>query len=223
MALCHAALMPRQKYKKRKRSEGKVTAFSRPVGQGVKLYQGNCIMVRTTSKTRRDKRHRFQFKFWLDVNQDDQLLLAEDLDNLKKDRQFAPTVRKALYIFFDLMRGDPRRLLDEFPWIEDHFRDKFAQENPPPTLPSEDFQKMLRYQALILDQMQKQPTNTAAPPVQQQLPGLDTLADLADDVFVEQPKTEAEIRADAKEARTNFAMGMNDMFADDDDDDLFDD
>jgi len=180
-------------------------------------------MEKTTSKTRKDKRNRFKFDFWLDVNKDDELLLAEAIDDLKAERKWRPTVKQSLTVFLSLMAGNVAPLLEHFPWIEDHFRAKFEDEQPPPTLPSDDFQSLLRYQAMILDKLDKHPAGTHLEGEPQPLPGLSDLETLGESVFVEPEKTPEQIRGEAMEARQEFAAGVGDLFADDDDDDLFDD
>lgn len=63
------------------------------------------------------ERKRFQFKFWLDVVKPGQMALAERLDELRPARQFAPTVRNALRLFFDLSDGKTDVLKEIFPWV----------------------------------------------------------------------------------------------------------
>lgn len=63
----------------------------------------------------KDKRRRVQFRFWLDANDPDQSALGERLDDLKTARQFAPTLRSALRLYFALLDGNLAVLCEMFP------------------------------------------------------------------------------------------------------------
>ena len=62
-------------------------------------------------------RQRFQFKFWLDVNKPNERELAQHLEDLKRERKFAPTLRDALRLFLDLKEGRTDVLRELFPGI----------------------------------------------------------------------------------------------------------
>lgn len=61
------------------------------------------------------KRHRMQFRFWLDANKQSERQMIQDLEHFKSKRQFADTIRKALSLFFSLMLGDLSILRELFP------------------------------------------------------------------------------------------------------------
>lgn len=61
---------------------------------------------------------RFQFRFWLDCDKDDELLLAETIDWLKQQRTFTATVRDGIRLILDLRAGRLDVLLALFPWVE---------------------------------------------------------------------------------------------------------
>ena len=114
---------------------------------------------------KKDTRLRYQWRFWLDANKDDELLMCEQLDELKERRQFAPTIRNALRLFFDLSRGNTQVLRELFPGI-------VAQlQTPPETPANSEFAEIIKQQAAILEKLSKQ--TTAATP---QLPAR-TIAD----------------------------------------------
>lgn len=97
---------------------------------------------------RKDKRRRFQFRFWLDVAQDEWYDLAQRLESLKQSRQYAPTIRKALLLYLSLKDKRIDYLLQLFPWIEDAIK---AKANPPDSDDNSDLRKeiaMLRQAVL---------------------------------------------------------------------------
>jgi len=61
------------------------------------------------------KRRRVKFEFWMDATKPDQSILGDRLWKLKGKRQFAPTLRKAVQLFFSLMDGDISVLKELFP------------------------------------------------------------------------------------------------------------
>lgn len=65
---------------------------------------------------------RKRFTFWLDLCKDDELTLAEEIDTLKKRRQFASYIRDGLRLLIDLKTGRTEVLLELFPWIRQHFQ-----------------------------------------------------------------------------------------------------
>lgn len=60
---------------------------------------------------------RYQFRFWLDCDKDDQLLLADAIDDLKHQRAWAGTIRDALRLVLDLRAGGLDVLFELFPWV----------------------------------------------------------------------------------------------------------
>lgn len=68
----------------------------------------------TVTKQTRGRR-RVKFEFWLDANKDDQARLGDRLWRLKSKRKFAPTLRKAVRLFFDLLDGQTNVLRQLFP------------------------------------------------------------------------------------------------------------
>ena len=65
----------------------------------------------------RRSRFRERFFFWLDVSKDDELLLAEQIDELKKRRQFTGAIRNGMRLFLDLKAGRVDVLRELFPWV----------------------------------------------------------------------------------------------------------
>lgn len=86
------------------------------------------MMKQYPKSDRKDKRRRFQFRFWLDVAKDEWYDLAQRLESLKQSRQYAPTIRQALALYLSLKDKRIDLLLELFPWIEDAIKDKI---NPP--------------------------------------------------------------------------------------------
>lgn len=147
------------------------------------------------------KRHRFQFKFWLDANKDDELILCEELDTLKKQRRFTPTIREAFKLILSLRERKIDYLLQLFPWVEEYFRAKFAQDDSPA---NREFAHILRQQSMILEQLaMRQAPALPAQTHQRHVPEID----LSASIFAE----------DAEPIeRGNLAANMGDLFAEDD-------
>jgi hypothetical protein len=68
---------------------------------------------------------RFKFEFWLDAKKDDELLLMEDIDGLKRNRLFSKTIRDGIRLIMDLRRGNLDVLLELFP----QFKSRICDEN----------------------------------------------------------------------------------------------
>lgn len=60
---------------------------------------------------------RMQFRFWLDVTRDEEFAVAEYVNELKRKRKFAQTIREAFSLIRDLRNGSLRVLLMLFPWV----------------------------------------------------------------------------------------------------------
>ena len=61
------------------------------------------------------------FKFWLDFDKDEELLIAEEIDHLKKNRTFTKTIRDGIRLIGDLRRGRVAVLFELFPWVKAEF------------------------------------------------------------------------------------------------------
>lgn len=62
---------------------------------------------------------RFKYKFWLDGGKDDELLLTDEIDQLKKKRLFTATLRDGIRLIINLRAGHLDVLVELFPWIGD--------------------------------------------------------------------------------------------------------
>lgn len=63
------------------------------------------------------KRNRYQVKVQLDAGKDEELLMLEKIDELKRKRRWLPTFRNALRLFFSLCEGRTDVLKELFPGI----------------------------------------------------------------------------------------------------------
>ena len=152
------------------------------------------------TQKRKDTRRRYMFRFFLNINKPDQLKLAERLESLRLARQFAPTLRNALKLFFDLLAGNTTELRRQFPGI---VADLEAPKQPA------GIADLLATQTAILERLTVQGINTSAmsqraaigfyPGELPALPSMDT--------------TPAD---NGSEARANFAGSMGDLFGADD-------
>jgi hypothetical protein len=64
---------------------------------------------------------RGRFTFWLDYGKDDELLLADTIDELKQQRSFVRTVRDGIRLICDLRQGRVEVLFELFPWVRAEF------------------------------------------------------------------------------------------------------
>src|SRR5688572_12565305 len=62
---------------------------------------------------------RFRFSFWLDCKKDDELMVAETIDGLKRQRNFSGVVRDGIMIVNELRQGKVDLLLKLYPWVAD--------------------------------------------------------------------------------------------------------
>lgn len=88
---------------------------------------------------------RYKFNFWLDCNKDDELLLAEQVDQLKRERLFTRTIRDGIRLIADLRAGRLDVLFELFPWVRAEFMATLS--------PTTDIQQQLaRLETLLLAQ-----------------------------------------------------------------------
>jgi len=67
----------------------------------------------------RKPRQRWQFKFWLNSNDDDDLAIADLIGALKRQRLFQQSIRDGLRLVWDLRAGRTDVLLELFPGIRE--------------------------------------------------------------------------------------------------------
>ncbi|MBZ0294675.1 MAG: hypothetical protein K8L99_19070 [Anaerolineae bacterium] len=92
---------------------------------------------------------RFRFNFWLDCNKDSELLLADEIDQLKRQRSFTAAIRDGLRLIIDLRAGRLDVLFDLFPWVRAEFLEYIQSQTPPPT---DLKQQLQRLEKLLLEQ-----------------------------------------------------------------------
>jgi len=94
---------------------------------------------------------RFKFEFWLDSDKDDELLLMEDIDELKQNRLFVKTIRDGIRLIMDLRRGSFDVLIELFPDIRKHIR----EDNGDGGGGNDDLRKQIeKLQSIILQQIE---------------------------------------------------------------------
>lgn len=69
---------------------------------------------------------RYRFFFWLDAKKDIELLLCEAIDDLKKHRQFAATIRDSLHLLLTLRLGDTSVFESLFPRLVKQLADAYT-------------------------------------------------------------------------------------------------
>jgi len=147
-----------------------------------------------------DKRYRMQVRFWLNIVNDQELQIMEWVNKWKRARMFAVNVRKALMLWITLQEDRDTTLLDEwFPWVRADNRE--LQE------------RLERLERALLER----PTHHAPAPSRpvgfaSYQSGFDELQALGESVFTDEPAI------DPAEARQNFAEGLVDLFADEEED-----
>ncbi|HEX2621948.1 MAG TPA: hypothetical protein VHL11_17445 [Phototrophicaceae bacterium] len=62
---------------------------------------------------------RWRYSFWLDFQKDDELVLAEIIDELKHSRRFVSTIRDGIRLIADLRAGRVGVLLELFPFVRE--------------------------------------------------------------------------------------------------------
>jgi len=102
---------------------------------------------------------RFKFNFWLDCDKDNELLLADTIDDLKRQRAFTATIRDGIRLICDLRRGSLDVLFELFPWVRAEFLDYMQaclrrQALQPDTAAAEQRleQQLARLEQLLLQQ-----------------------------------------------------------------------
>ena len=70
---------------------------------------------------------REKFRFWLDMNKDEELGLAEQIDELKTQRLFTATIRDGIRLVCSLRREEWGVLFTLFPWIEREINERIMQ------------------------------------------------------------------------------------------------
>lgn len=66
-----------------------------------------------------EKRNRARLGFWLDFGKDDELMVAETIDNLKRNRKYQRAIIQGLKLIVSLWDGRVDILLEMFPWVAD--------------------------------------------------------------------------------------------------------
>jgi hypothetical protein len=62
-------------------------------------------------------RFRLKFMFWLDVTKEDELVLSEQIEELKQHRSYVKTIRDGIRLVCDLKQGSTQVLFELFPWL----------------------------------------------------------------------------------------------------------
>jgi hypothetical protein len=73
------------------------------------------------------KRFRLRFTFWLDLLKPDEVVIAEQIEQLKSDRTFATTIRDGIRLICDLRAGRTDVLLELFPFVVERLKTPEAE------------------------------------------------------------------------------------------------
>ena len=126
---------------------------------------------------------REKFKFWLDTGKDDELLIAGQIGELKRERLFTSTIRNGIRLICDLKEGHLDVLFELFPWVRAEFLEYMQSLQPQKTAGEIELQKrMERMEHLLLEQGNVPIASTAGSPKSLTTPKLDaSLPDEVDD------------------------------------------
>lgn len=92
---------------------------------------------------------RYKFNFWLDCDKDDELLVAEQVNELKRKRSFSSVLRDGIMIVSELRQGKVDLLLKLYPFVADMIR----QATPPPAPDNSDIERQIaELKRIIMEQ-----------------------------------------------------------------------
>jgi hypothetical protein len=93
---------------------------------------------------------RGKFSFWLDFKHDDSLIIAEAIDDLKRNRSFSAVIRDGIMIVNELRQGKIDLLVKLYPFVLDAITALIPPPEPPPMPDNADlieqFRRMLEQQ-----------------------------------------------------------------------------
>lgn len=115
---------------------------------------------------------RGRFNFYLNFQKDDELLVAERIDDLKRRRSFTSVVREGIIIISELREGRVDTLLRLYPWIVDVIR---TPEPPPPHDDGDLKREISLLRKLIIEQGSLQAPPANYPQMKQSGSGIGTL------------------------------------------------
>ena len=107
----------------------------------------------------KDKRQRVRQEFWLDISKSEDVDILHLIADLKRSRSFSQVVRAGLRLVVDLWNGNLTVLLELFPWVEEAFFQRLAEQRPPETSAIQD--QLSNLERILLAQG-SQPTNAVA-------------------------------------------------------------
>lgn len=141
---------------------------------------------------------RGRFSFWLDFNRNDELLIAELIDELKAARLFSKTIRDGIRLICDLRAGRTEVLFELFP-------DLWRTLEPPKTVVGDNLDRRLDQieQLLLQNSMANTPALSAGGNPQQITARLP--APIFDDDDTIELKT---VKVDGRQANLNFLNSL---------------
>jgi len=100
----------------------------------------------------KEKRNRKRFGFWIDYGKDDEKVVADTIDDLRKQRKYQRAVFQGIQLIASLWEGRVDVLLTMFPWVADTIC-----QNVPPKSDIEDMKAQLARMETLLKQQQSRP------------------------------------------------------------------
>jgi hypothetical protein len=115
----------------------------------------------------KEKRNRKRMGFWLDYGKDDELIVAEAIDELKKQRKYQRAIFQGIQLIASLWEGRVDVLLTMFPWVAD----VICQGAPPKDDMDELKARLARMENMLQQQQKQQQRPLSDPTLPQSPPG----------------------------------------------------
>jgi|GEM_PF-2932629 len=95
--------------------------------------------------------HRLRFNFWLNRDKPEEELIADKIEQLKRERSFTSVIRDGIRLICDLREGNLDVLFDFFPWVKAEFLAYMRELQPtePAPVASETKQSTVAEQAWL--------------------------------------------------------------------------
>lgn len=95
---------------------------------------------------KKEERNRKRMGFWIDYGKDDELVVAETIDDLKKERKFQRAIFQGIQLIASLWEGRVDVLLSMFPWVADTIN----QNSPPPKPDNSELERQIADLKMII-------------------------------------------------------------------------
>lgn len=94
------------------------------------------------------KPYRLMFRFWLDLEKEEEAKIADTIELLKNQRLFSSTIRNGIRLINDLRKGKLDVLFELFPWVQAEFMHYITELQATPTETEEIIQPAVQQQTV---------------------------------------------------------------------------